>query len=483
MDMNETLRWQDIALPEDIERLMAAGYCEEAVALIDARLAEDWSVTANGAGAAGLAQNPVSRVPAAQAASLLAHREMLCRLPAEYPYTEKTALTLVRQDIPDFSAAEFRDLVARNRIDWRFINGQKQYQKRFWLTLLDTDPALAQRAGKPHTDTVSKDRDRQIALMQRKGRLRAAISLHEEIRPSPAAYEAAVQRAKAKGKATVTAKVWLPLPIACPSQSEITLDRFSQPPTSVGSDVASQRTAYWEVELTENRTFSADFSYLQDARYQDPLARSASRYQPKEYLDEQPPHIAFTPYLKALVAQLTDGVDNPAEKARRIYDYLTLNVQYRYMPAYFVLEQIADNCARSRRGDCGVMTLAFITMCRIAGIPARWESGLSVRPERTGCHDWARFYIAPMGWMYADVSFGASAARAGNELRRRHYFGSLDPCRMVACSAFQAQLTPPKTSWRADPYDNQVGEVELEGVGLYGEQVETCRTVTRFIEF
>ena len=483
MDLNETLRWQDIGLPEDIERLKAAGFYEEAIARIDACLTENWSLTANGADKTGLAVNPVQRVPSAQAASLLAYREMLCRLPGEYPYTEKAALTLIRQDIPDFTAEEFRALVANDRIDWRFVNGQKQYQQRFWLTLLDTDPQMAQRAGKPHTDTVSKDRDRQIALMQRKGRLSAAISLHEEIRPSDEAFAAAMARAKAAGKQTVTAKVWLPLPIACPSQSDITLDRFSQPPTSVGSEVASQRTAYWQVELAENRTFSADFSYLQTARYQDPLARSASRYQPKEYLEEQPPHIAFTPYLKALVAQLTAGIDNPAEKARRIYDYLTLNVQYRYMPAYFVLENIAETCARSRRGDCGVMALAFITMCRIAGIPARWESGLSVRPERAGCHDWARFYIAPMGWLYADVSFGASAARAGSELRRRHYFGNLDPCRMVANSAFHAQLTPPKTSWRADPYDNQVGEIELEGEGLYGNAVLTSRAVTRFVEF
>lgn len=483
MDLNETLRWQNVGLPEDIERLKAAGFYEEAIALIDRRLTEDWEATANGGSAPGMAENPMPRVPSAQAACMIAQREMLRRLPAEYPYTEKAALTLIRQDIPDFPVEEFRALVAENRIDWRFVNGQKQFQKRFWATLLDTDPDLAQRAGKPHTDAVARDRDRQIALMHKKGRLGARIALREEIRPSDAAFAAALAQAKAAGKNTVTAKVWLPLPIACPSQSEISLDGFSRQPTSVGSEVSSQRTAYWEVELAENTTFSAKFSYQQDASCRDPFSRTPDRLQPSEYLGEEAPHIVFTPYLKALVAQLTDGAKNPAEKARRIYDYLTLNVKYRYMPAYFVLEDIADNCARSRRGDCGVMALAFITMCRIAGIPARWESGLSVRPERAGCHDWARFYIAPMGWMYADVSFGASAARAGNEERRRHYFGSIDPCRMVANSAFMAQLTPPKTTWRDDPYDNQTGEIELEGVGLYGDDVESSRTVLRFEEF
>ncbi|MFQ8759290.1 MAG: hypothetical protein ACLSAF_07420 [Intestinimonas sp.] len=33
------------------------------------------------------------------------------------------------------------------------------------------------------------------------------------------------------------------------------------------------------------------------------------------------------------------------------------------------------------------MALLFIALCRIAGVPARWESGLSVRPDHVGPHD------------------------------------------------------------------------------------------------
>ena len=76
------------------------------------------------------------------------------------------------------------------------------------------------------------------------------------------------------------------------------------------------------------------------------------------------------------------------------------------------------------------------------------------------------FYLAPHGWLWADCSFGSSARRNGEEDRRRHYFGSLDPWRMVANSAFQAPLTPPMADWRYDPYDNQVGELMVDGRGL-----------------
>ena len=66
----------------------------------------------------------------------------------------------------------------------------------------------------------------------------------------------------------------------------------------------------------------------------------------------------------------------------------------------------------------------------------------------------------------SDCSFGSSARRSGEDARRAHYFGSLDPWRMVANSAFQAPLTPPMPAWRQDPYDNQCGELMVGGRGL-----------------
>ena len=126
------------------------------------------------------------------------------------------------------------------------------------------------------------------------------------------------------------------------------------------------------------------------------------------------------------------------------------------------------------------MALTFITLCRLVGIPARWQSGLSVSPTGVGCHDWAMFYIAPKGWMYADCSFGASMARQGEEELRRHYFGSLDTGRMVANHAFEAPFDPPMYGFRSDPYDNQSGECEVDGVGLYGDALDTRKELVDF---
>ena len=186
------------------------------------------------------------------------------------------------------------------------------------------------------------------------------------------------------------------------------------------------------------------------------------------FLEEEAPHIRFTPWLRDLCAQITAGCGDPLARARAVYDYVTRHTSYRYQPAYICHDSIADGCARNGWGDCGVMALLFITLCRLAGVPARWQSGLSVTPDHAGCHDWAQFYLTGYGWLWADCSFGAGAHRRGDEALRRHYFGNLDPMRMVANRRCFAQLTPPCEAWRDDPYDNQTGELVLDGRPLHG---------------
>ena len=51
---------------------------------------------------------------------------------------------------------------------------------------------------------------------------------------------------------------------------------------------------------------------------------------------------------------------------------------------------------------------------------------------------------------------------------------------MVANRALCAPFDPPMCSFRADPCDNQVGEVEADGVGLYGEQLQWNQTLRRY---
>lgn len=350
--------------------------------------------------------------------------------------------------------AQFERLMDGGRIDWRYRNGQRYCQERFLESLrLYPEEAPGLRQERPLN---REERDAVLARMREQGGVTARVTLRAWIRAKESCEGKEVQ-------------AWLPVPAACPQQTEIEVLEAT-PGGICGPEDAPQRTIWWKGTGTSD--VFVTYRYRHHAAWVDPMTIVPDPVQPDFDTEEQAPHILFTPYLRALAVRITEGCSDPMERARAIYDYVTGHVDYRYQPAYIHQDNISDGCARELRGDCGVMALLFITLCRIAGIPARWQSGLAVRPGSVGSHDWAMFYIAPHGWLWVDCSFGSSARRNGEEERRRHYFGNLDPWRMVANNAFYAPLTPPDPAWRQDPYDNQRGEMMIDGRGLDEPEME-----------
>ena len=51
---------------------------------------------------------------------------------------------------------------------------------------------------------------------------------------------------------------------------------------------------------------------------------------------------------------------------------------------------------------------------------------------------------------------------------------------MVANSEFYVPLTPADPEWRADPYDNQRGEMIVDGKGLSSGQLEAEQELVEF---
>ncbi len=425
-DLNE-------GLPEDIRRRKLWGDLDGAVRLIDRRLAGD--------------------LPEGMRRCLTVHRELICRLPADFPYTRAQALAMTRERIPGFTEAEFDALTDAGQIRWIYVNGEMRYFNRFLDSICKSLPDIARRAGEDASKSAER-LERCMRRMKEEGqvstriRIRASLRLHDGLF-APGMF----------------VRAHLPIPLESWEQSDVRIEKIFPAGGLVAPADAPQRTVCWEETMAEDHAFSVEYSYTRTARY-------GAAEGPVEPADtaEQAPHIVFTPTIRALAAELAGDVADPLEKARRFYDYITLHMRYTYMPEYFSLEDIPTECARSMTGDCGVFALLFITLCRCAGIPARWESGMGVEPDSCGSHDWARFYDPAQGWLFADPSYGVSAARIGNEEGRQFYFGYMDPYRMAANRAFQAPFTVDKAHWRADPYDNQSGEMETADRGLrYGE--------------
>lgn len=443
MNINDNFRFLCMGLPEDIARKKACGDLDGAVRLIERRLAQ-------------------GNLPESLCRSLTVQKEMMLRLPLDYPYLRAEAIAQVKGRIADFTEQEFDALVEAGKIDWIYLNAVPHYFSRFVESLCKTDRAFAARTDEPWQEGEVSLREAAARRVKEQGEVAARVRCRAVLRIKEDAFVAGEK-----------VRAYLPLPVCCASQRDICIEQAYPQPACITPETSAQRVIYWEQTMQTNTPFTVEFSYTRTARYYDLQHPKTSAERPDFDTGEMAPHIIFTPYLRALAAELADGVEQPLEKARKIYDYITQNVTYAFQPAYFVLENIAENCARNLRGDCGVMALLFITLCRCAGVPARWESGWYAEPGDCGAHDWAQFYAAPYGWLYADPSFGTGAVRTGNEALRQFYFGNLDYYRMAANTEFEADFAVPKSHWRTDPYDNQTGEVETAQRGLRGEEMES----------
>jgi transglutaminase-like putative cysteine protease len=194
-------------------------------------------------------------------------------------------------------------------------------------------------------------------------------------------------------------------------------------------------------------------------------------------LSERPPHIVFTPALRREAARIVGKETNPLAKARKIFRWVSANVKWNAEDEYCTIPSLALKGYTVRRGDCGVQNTVFITLCRLAGVPARWQSGWETKPSSWGMHDWAEIYIAPWGWLPADASYGVQTS--ADPRIADFYCGHQDSYRLIVNLDWGRELFPPMAGLRSEPADLQRGEVEVDGRTLYFDQWDYVMKVER----
>lgn len=400
-------------------------------------------------------------------------REMLSLLPGEFPYTEEKVLELFREKVPDFDSQDLKRLDEEGLAEWIFLEGEKHYIHNILRNVMDKDDEIRKRAGVFGEQTEEeKNLCAAIREMKEKGsltkrfHLRTSVGLREECF-CPGMH----------------LKAHLPLPAELHQVSDVKILAHSDCKVNIDPADSLYRAICFEDTPAVNTPYFVEYEYTVHAEYHDfspEDRRRAEKSFVKDphaglYTEEQAPHICFTPYLRELADEIVGGEKDPVSAAQRIYDYITRKVKYSYMKEYFLIPQISRYCAENLRGDCGVQALLFITLCRICGIPAKWQSGIYAIPGYVGPHDWAMFYAEPYGWLYADPSFGGAAFHEGDEEKRRFYFGNLDPFRMAANNAFAQPFACRKRFRPIDPYDNQSGEIESDERGFAAREIVSTK--------
>jgi len=388
----------------------------------------------------------------------------------EYPYTMAEALERLRREIPDVKREELDVWLRRGCIDHRIINGEVRVLRRFVPNLFWLCPELKSRR------LGLEDERAEMARAALRSRVEKVIAAAREVGGGhvlPLLYRvrASVRVKPGAVPEGETLRIWIPLPRSGALHPRVRVLDAEPKPLKVAPEDHPQRTAYFELEASRcGAECWIEYEFISRGFYLEVDPRNVQGYDEgsdlyRRYTSERPPHIAFTPYLRELAERIVGDEENPYLKARRIWEWVTNNVRYTYARDYALYDNISEYVARNRRGDCGMQALLFITLCRIAGVPARWQSGWYVFPLRPGMHDWAQFYVEPYGWLYADPSFGNM--RHGEKWRNEFYFGSIEGYRMAANVEVSAQFDPPKQHFRSDPVDNQRGEVEWREGNLY----------------
>jgi len=160
----------------------------------------------------------------------------------------------------------------------------------------------------------------------------------------------------------------------------------------------------------------------------------------KQYL--QPDKLVPVTGLPAdLALKVTAGDSTPLEKARAIYDYVFTTMRYDKTGTGWGHGDVLYACD-AKKGNCTDFHSLFIAMARSQGIPARFEIGFPLPPDKhsaeiAGYHCWSDFFEPQHGWVPVDISEAWK-----HQEKRDYFFGAHDVNRVQFTMGRDLRLSP-----------------------------------------
>jgi transglutaminase-like putative cysteine protease len=182
-------------------------------------------------------------------------------------------------------------------------------------------------------------------------------------------------------------------------------------------------------------------------------------------MGERPPHIVFTDAMRKFSRDVVGDEKNPYRIAQKLFAAVD-RIPWAGALEYSTISNISDYALHAGHADCGQQTLLLMTLLRLNGIPARWQSGwIFADTDYNNMHDWGWLHLAPYGWVPMDVTFGK--LNSGSAALDAFYLGSFDAYRIAFNDDYSQPFVPPKQHFRSETVDLQRGEVEWRGGNLY----------------
>jgi transglutaminase-like putative cysteine protease len=416
-------------------------------------------------------------VPDAERKTLEFELDRLARIKDCYTFNRAELFSDLKKSVADLTADEYASWIKEGRFDVRTIDGEERFMSSSVANLFFRYPDLDPRR-RPLKDTT--DLQKRYWESCRAIKTAAIEQKTPYVLPKHFLTTMTVTVEAGAAPSGETVRAWLPIPRDYPYQNGFKL--ISTVPAANRVDAADSpiRSVYLEQPAEAGRPvrFKVDYEYTRYGVWFD-MKPEAVKPCDRESPDLRPfvsesPHVVFTPELRELSRQIVGDETNDYRKAKLIFDWIGGHIKYSFAIEYSTIRNISDYTRSKCYGDCGQEALLFITLCRLNGVPARWQSGWNTFPRFKDMHDWAEIYLAPYGWVPVDPWASIFATRYATSLsaeKRRElrdfYFGGMEQYRMAANSDHSQELRPNKRTMRSDDVDFQRGEVECGGRNIY----------------
>lgn len=397
-------------------------------------------------------------------------RERMQRILKDFSLTPADAQARVRKQIPDLRDSEFRAWDDAGLLESRVIDGRKLYFNRAPSNLFRLSAeARARRAQQtPFNDSPLENPH----AHHREVLDRARATGRSSVAPRRVRVTQSITVDADAVPAGETIRAWIPYPRALPGQQEdIWFIESSPAKHLIAPESTLQRTVYLEApaiaatparfSITYELTIYGQHHAIDPAK----VVPAAATPELTPFMGERPPHIVFTDAMRNFSREVVGDEKNPYRIAQKLYAAVD-RIPWAGALEYSTISNISDYALHAGHADCGQQTLLLMTLLRLNGIPARWQSGMIFADTAyNNLHDWGWLYLAPYGWVPMDVSFGKLSS--GNAELDAFYLGSFDAYRIAFNDDYSRPFVPPKQHFRSETVDLQRGEVEWRGGNLY----------------
>jgi len=403
--------------------------------------------------------------------------ERMYRIRKDFTKSRADLEEYIREYLPDASEENFRKWEDSKALEYMSIDGQKKYfnYAHYNLFRIDKEAKAIKQAADQEKGT---QKEKEFPLDQHIAEVIEAATHTGSRYVEPA-------RMRIKQSITIDANVvppgetvraWIPFPREIKNrQLDIQILETSAPEYVISDkNDHLQRIIYFQQQSQRDQglEFFVEYEYTAYGVYAPVTAEKVLPLPEddilKEYLKEEPPHIIFTPELRDLSQSIVGEEQNPYRIAQKLFEWVDSNIPWASAREYSTIRNLSMYPYINRHGDCGIQTLLFITLCRLNGIPAKWQSGWEFQPPDDSMHDWGEIYFAPFGWLPMDVTYGLRDSP--EEAHKWFYVNGMDSYRLIFNDAVSQPFFPAKNHPRSETVDSQRGEVEWDGGNLYFDQ-------------